>query len=234
MAVFNTHLKNSRPTMRLKTRIFQLLLAVLIFQLYCPAGQLMAQDKKKTTVTKITQLTEWSVGIKCSPALSYRWLHDNPRFESFAVTHFTDHQFITYRNKYERPRIVTLWGIYFEKYISERLTLHFGSNGYGIGENIYTTQITEQPFKNIFPSTDDTLVNKYMIHEFPLMLKVKIAPNLRYNLKNKGISLLNYNRLLYGIIGVAAGGVIYNGSYYSDYMESEEGNIIFFTKASDK
>jgi hypothetical protein len=192
-------------------------------------------SKNKTSKSANTlEYSKWSIGITTGPLGSYRWLYDNPRYKSGeSPTNlisgnnplpFDDKQFIKYRNKYEKIRLGSLWGLNLEYKINDNFSIQCGSNIYGIGERIYTNTISEQEFKDVFGGIEDTLKNSFLVREFPLILKFNISPHVKYDLIKK--SFLNYHRHLIGMMGVGLAKPVLNNSYYSQYMHFGEGNTM--------
>lgn len=203
--------------------------------LFCVVFNAMADNGKNKHPKKYKTIEygKWSIGVTMGPLSSYRLLNDNPRYttgEAFQAgiipgdtVSFNDKKFIEYRNKYDKIRWGSTWGINFEYKINNTFSLQFGSNLYGIGEKIYANTISEQEFKNVFGGSNDTIRNSFLVREYPLVLKFNIAPHVKYDLNIKK-GFLTYNRHLVGMVGVGMAKPLLNNSSYQDYIHFGDGN----------
>ena len=221
------------------TKYYKLNIVFLSFCVFCcisPCSNVIAGNGNNQSKSDFSLVySRWSMGITMGPNLSYRWLYDNPRYNSGEPDgsiiytnpplNFDDKKFIEYRNKYDKVRFGSFWGFNLECKLNNTFSLQFGSNLYGMGEKVYVPTITEQDFKNVFGGINDTIRNSFLVREFPLLLKFNIAPHSKYDLKLKN-GFLNYKRHLIGMAGVGLAKPIINNSYYGSYIHFGEGNTM--------
>lgn len=152
---------------------------------------------------RLLGLGKWTIGAKYSLERSGLILKDNPRANIDSMWMMSDSLYILHRQNTEKLKWNYTVGLTFERRLKSMNELVLGLNYVKNGTSFIVANANTTGLEPMFDwmNQSDTIYTKNSYLELPVMLKWKLAPNVKHEKSMTGARLLSLRRILYGGLG---------------------------------